>query len=211
MRLLLFSDLHCDAAAARRLVDIAAGVDLVVGAGDFATCRRGIATTIDVLRAIRCPAVLVPGNSETYEELALACAEWPTAVVLHGQAATILGVPFFGLGGAVPVTPFGAWSFDLTEEVATGLLAACPADAVLVTHSPPLGAVDQDSHGRHLGSRAVLEAIRQFRPRLVVCGHIHASGGQTSKIDGTQIINAGPQGVCFAWARSGTDQNNFGV
>jgi predicted phosphodiesterase len=36
MKLLLFSDLHADAGAARRLVE---GVDVVVGAGDFATIR----------------------------------------------------------------------------------------------------------------------------------------------------------------------------
>ena len=43
--------------------------------------------------------------------------------MLHGSAVAIAGVTFFGLGGGVPVTPFGAWSYDFTEEQAANLLA----------------------------------------------------------------------------------------
>ena len=78
MRLLLWSDLHCDVAAARRLVARAEDADVVVGAGDFATCRRGLASTLEVLRAIDRPAVVVPGNSESADEL-VAEAENATA------------------------------------------------------------------------------------------------------------------------------------
>ena len=49
MKLLLFSDLHCDTAAARRLVELAGDVDVVVGAGDFGNVRRGIQIAIDML------------------------------------------------------------------------------------------------------------------------------------------------------------------
>ena len=52
MQLLLFSDVHCDTAAARRIVQQSASADIVIGAGDFATCRRGLQDTIDVLREI---------------------------------------------------------------------------------------------------------------------------------------------------------------
>jgi Icc-related predicted phosphoesterase len=148
-----------------------------------------------VLRQITKPTVLVAGNSESPEELASACQHWPAATVLHGSGVEINGVPFFGLGGAVPVTPFGSWSYDLTEDEATRLLAACPADAVLVTHSPPKGAVDRSSSGASLGSEAVRDAIERFRPRLVVCGHIHESGGQTALLGGSTVINAGPRGI----------------
>ena len=40
MRLLLFSDLHADTAAARRLLALAAQADVLVGAGDFGNLRR---------------------------------------------------------------------------------------------------------------------------------------------------------------------------
>jgi uncharacterized protein len=92
--------------------------------------------------------VLVAGNNEFTEELTQACRDWPQAQVLHGSAVTIAGMVFFGLGGGIPVTPFGSWSYDFTEEQATALLDGCPKGCVLVNHSPPKGAVDVDSGGR---------------------------------------------------------------
>lgn len=195
MRLLLFSDLHRDGDAARSLVERAPEADVVVGAGDFATMRRGLEAVIDVLRGIERPTVLVAGNGESHEELLAACAGWGAARVLHGEAAEIDGVPFFGLGGGVPITPFGDWSWDLDEEEAARLLAGCPEGAVLVSHSPPAGHADRDSSGESLGSRSVLSAAKEANARLVVCGHVHASWGRRSSIGGTPVVNAGPEGL----------------
>ncbi len=141
------------------------------------------------------PAVLVAGNNESTEELADACRDWDNAHVLHGYAVTLGGVAFFGIGGGIPVTPFGAWSYDFTEVEAAALLADCPAGGVLVSHSPPKGAVDVSSSGRSLGSTAVRDAVARCRPLLVVCGHIHACGGQQAMIGASPVVNAGPDGV----------------
>ena len=195
MNLLLFSDLHCDAAAARRIVERATAADVLIGAGDFASVRRGINVCIDVLRAVDRPTVLVPGNNESLDELHAACRAWPQAHVLHGSGVEISGIRFYGLGGGVPVTPFGSWSYDFTEQQAADLLEKCPPGCVLVSHSPPKGAVDHSSTGRSLGSTAVLDAITRTWPSLVVCGHIHESGGQTAMIGTTPVVNAGPGGI----------------
>ncbi|MGC8668213.1 MAG: metallophosphoesterase family protein [Chthonomonadales bacterium] len=195
MRLLCFSDVHADVAAIQSIVSRAAHADLLIGAGDFATLRRRLDTAISLLRQAPVPAILVPGNHESYEELVEACRRWPAAHVLHGSAVEIAGIPFFGLGGGVPITPFGAWSWDLTEDQAAALLAPCPPGCVLVSHSPPRGILDGSSQGRSLGSTAVLQAIRCKHPRLVVCGHIHEDAGGVVESGGTTVINAGPAGV----------------
>lgn len=192
MRLLAFSDIHRDQEQAKRLVELAEDADVVVGAGDYATMHKGLETTIEVLSAIAAPAVLVPGNAETDTELWQACASWTTAHVLHGQAVQVAGAEFFGLGGGVPPTPF-PWSFDLSEEEAAAKLESCPEGAVLVVHSPPKGYLDK-AHGRHLGSRSVLEAIERKRPALVVCGHIHQCWGSEAAIGTTPVVNVGPEG-----------------
>ena len=197
MRLLLFSDLHRNTNAAWNLVDMSRDVDVVIGAGDFATMRKGIQEVIDVLAEIDRPAVLVPGNSESYEELVAACKVWPSAEVLHGSGTEVNGIKFWGVGGAIPITPFGAWSYDFCEEEGLRLLADCPHGAIIVSHSPPKGSADESSNGQSLGSAAVLTAVKKCQPILVVCGHIHDSAGRSETIGSTLVINAGPRGVVW--------------
>jgi uncharacterized protein len=195
LRLFVFSDLHTNRGQARRAVGQARDADVVIGAGDFASMHRGLDGMIDILSEITVPTVLVPGNNETDDALRRACAGWTAARVLHGEGTVLEGVEFFGLGGGVPTTPF-PWSFDLTEEEAATRLEGCPAGAVLAVHSPPKGYVDV-SHGRHLGSEAILRAIERARPALAVCGHIHESQGEEAEIGGTRVVNVGPRGMFF--------------
>lgn len=197
MKLLLFSDLHTDITAAARLVELARGVDVVIGAGDFANQRHNVGACMPVLAKIKAPTVLVAGNNESYDELVAACKSWPQAHVLHGTGMKIEGVSFFGLGGGVPVTPFGDWSWDFSEADAERLLRDCPNHAVLISHSPPRGFVDKASSGQSFGSTAVYDAVVRTQPRLVVCGHIHACAGQRAELGKTTVINAGPRGVLF--------------
>ncbi len=195
MRLLAFSDLHRDLRQAARLVELAESADVVIGAGDFATMHLGLEQTIDALAPIDKPAVLVPGNHETETALWRACADWPNAVILHGEGKEIDGVKFFGLGAGVPPTPF-PWSFDLSDEDAGGKLADCPDACVLVVHSPPRGYMDV-VRGRHLGSDSILATIEARRPALAVCGHIHECWGQGATIGATPTVNVGPAGRFF--------------
>jgi Icc-related predicted phosphoesterase len=106
MRLLAFSDLHRDRGRAASLVKRSPEVDVVVGAGDFASVHRGLEETIDALAGIETPTLLVPGNNETLDALRDACRGWAAATVLHGEGSKLDGTRFFGLGGGVPVTPW---------------------------------------------------------------------------------------------------------
>jgi len=197
MRLLLFSDLHSDFRMASDLVKLAKDVDIVVGAGDFCIGRRGLEKIIRYLASINKPAVLVPGNSESDDELIKACRFWKGAQILHGRQASIEDITFFGIGGGIPITPFGSWSYDFSEDEAFELLRDCPPGCILVSHSPPKGVLDLSSGGRSLGSRAVRETIALKKPKLVVCGHIHGSAGQSNRLGQTTIINAGPRGIIY--------------
>ncbi len=199
MLLLLFSDLHCNTAAAKSLLNqsLSHKPDILIGAGDFANARRGLKSCLDILKSSPTPAILVPGNNESFDELTAAAADWPSATVLHASSITFRGVTFFGLGGGIPITPFGPWSYDFSEQDAAKLLAPLPRNAVLISHSPPKGCADRSSSGQSLGSTAVREAILAKRPRLIVCGHIHASSGRQEQLDGLPVINAGPAGILF--------------
>ena len=202
MRLLLFSDVHLNENHCRRLIKLSKEVDIVIGAGDYCSLRKHLDKVIGWLSAIKKPTVLVPGNAESYDELLLACNNWSSCKVLHGNGVEIQGRLFYGLGGGIPKTPFGSWSWDLTENQAENLLKDCPGNAILISHSPPKGILDKSSFGMHLGSKAVKHFIEEKSPELLICGHIHESSGKTKRVGKTMVINAGPTGMVFDFTGS---------
>lgn len=188
MRVLAFSDLHRDLAQAEKLVELSVEADVVIGAGDFASVHSGLEETMAALSFGDTPLLVVPGNNETEDALRSATA----ATVLHGEGDT--DQPLWGLGAGIPTTPWD-WSFDLSEEEAAERLEGMPEDLdLLILHSPPHGHCDVSGQGEHLGSRAIAAAIEAKQPRVAVCGHIHESWGQESRIGKTQVINLGPEG-----------------
>lgn len=197
MRLLLFSDLHTEKEACAGIVSKSRGVDLVIGAGDFALFRTGLVETLEALSGIKVPMILVHGNHESYDELVAESRRYDHFHVLHGNTIRIDGILFAGLGAGIPVTPFGEWSVDLTEEAAEDLLPEVDEEFILVSHSPPFSCLDQLHDGHHIGSQSILSYIHKTKPSLVVCGHIHEQSNQCETIDNTTVINAGPEGVVF--------------
>ncbi len=197
-RILAFSDMHLSRRCAAEIRDAAAQADLVIGAGDFCTQRRGLADAMAELAPVLPKAVLVPGNAESADELRAAAGP---ATVLHGEAAERAGLALFGLGYAVPRTPFGAWSCDLDEAEAAALLdhmgRADILPDILIVHSPPKGVADRTSAGDFVGSTAVRAAVERVQPRLVLCGHIHDSWGASGLIGASSVHNLGPRPTWF--------------
>jgi uncharacterized protein len=171
--------------------------DVVIGAGDFATMRQGLESTIEALSAIAVPAVLVPGNAETDIELWQACAPWTSAQVLHGQDREIEGVQFFGLGGG----------------------GRGGRDPISVDFRPQRGGGSGEARelprgggsGRSLTAEGVPGRVRRSAPReridpdgdraqrrvLGVCGHIHDCWGREATIGTTPVVNVGGDGRFF--------------
>ncbi len=191
MKILAFSDLHHARNRAAEIVAASAEADLVIGAGDFCNMRQDLAGALGLLDGITAPLVLVPGNAESIAELRAAAPEGAT--VLHGDGAKLGGVCLFGLGYAVPETPFGGWSCDLSEQAAGDMLKTCDCADILVLHSPPKGIADLTSQGQSVGSSAIHDAIRRIQPELAMCGHIHDSWGKTGLIGATRVVNLGPR------------------
>ena len=203
MRLLAFSDLHRDTAAALAIVSASANADLVIGAGDFATMGQGLDDTISILRAITAPVVLVAGNHDSLGDLRSACSSWTNAHVLHGQSIQVEGEggaknaqntkTVFGLGYEISAVDRGPWNSQMGEAEAAQYLARCPHNCILVTHAPPFGIADLQRNGAHEGSAAIRACIERTAPVLSLCGHIHHAWGTSGVIGHTPVHNLGPK------------------
>lgn len=197
MKYLLFSDVHGDLAQCESLVKKSKEVDIVIAAGDFGYFRKEISEPIGILSQIEKPAIIVHGNHESYKELKTACRNWKRVHILNGDQIEINGIIFFGIGGATPVTPFVPWSVDVSENDAAAILASCPTNCVLVSHSPPLNCLDAVNRKKHLGSKSIRSCIEAKQPLMVVCGHIHEEWNRIDAIGRVPVINAGPFGIIY--------------
>ena len=77
---------------------------------------------------------------------------------------------------------FFQWAYNLPRngEELKARWDAIPHDTdILVTHSPAWGMLDDTERrrGTHLGCELLTERIKQIRPKIHVCGHIHSGHG----------------------------------
>ncbi len=87
------------------------------------------------------------------------------------------GIPFVGISGAI------SKQFKIIDEK-----KLLDENSVLVSHEPPHGAQDKIFLGMHSGSKELKEIIKKYKPRLLLCGHIHEDPGFT-KIGETMVVN----------------------
>ena len=87
------------------------------------------------------------------------------------------GIPFVGFNGV------DTNQFKVVEEK-----KLLDENSVLVSHVPPYGTQDKAFIGIHGGSKELRELVDKFKPKLVLCGHIHEDPGIT-KIGNTTVVN----------------------
>ncbi len=189
MRVLMATDLH---GSRRALEAIPAAAethraDLFLAVGDITHFGSPPGYVADLVGRVRVPTLAVPGNCDPP---AVARALDELRVNLHMRKAVVQGNTVVGLGGANP-TPFGT-PFEIEEdEIWRGLDAVMERGAILATHPPPYGHLDVARSGEHVGSTAVARIVEKYRPRAVLCGHIHEGRG-IERIGRTTVANCGP-------------------
>ena len=192
MQILVFSDIHRDAAALSRLMDIEA--DLYVAAGDLCTFAKGLDALAPILARRAGKMWVLPGNHEHASQVDEFCQRYGFQT-LHRKSLLVGGVHLAGLGHSNP-TPFHTPGEDPEETIAANLDAfAALKPLALICHCPPLDTpLDEVAPGRHFGSRAVREFIDQQQPAWFICGHIHEAAGRDVMMGATHGVNAGKQG-----------------
>jgi len=187
MKFLVLSDIHGRVKvinfANRLLRDMS--LDGVIVLGDI-THFGPPSWASEFLSQLNRPAYAIPGNCDplgTLHEIEGAASS------LHRRKVKLEGWTLGGHGGSNP-TIFNTPNEMPEEEIEAGLRPIMERGMVLVVHCPPLGTLDMTSVNRHAGSVAIAKLVEEFRPRVVLSGHIHEARGIVEK-DGTLFMNPG--------------------
>jgi uncharacterized protein len=192
LKLLVFSDIHNDWKALRRLLAIEA--DYYIAAGDLVTWSKGLDQCGEILQARGDRVYVLPGNHESAEQIAGMCARFGLHD-FHERHFEAEGWHIAGLGYSNP-TPFNTPGEYNEQQLATRLGRFADLDPlVLVCHAPPHAtALDRILPGLHAGSRSVREFIEAHQPEYFFCGHIHEAEGRAIRMGRTRARNVGKSG-----------------
>jgi len=191
-RALIFSDLHNDAKALEKLMDIEA--DYYFAAGDLVNWARGLEKMGELMKRRADKMYVLPGNHESTSDIEGLCARFGF-VNFHEQTIQIGSTHVAGLGYSSP-TPFRTPGEYSEEEIAARLAKfAGLKPLVLICHCPPLDTeLDRIKEVCMRGSRSVREFIEAHQPEYFFCGHIHEAEGKVIQMGATRAQNVGKKG-----------------
>ncbi len=135
--------------------------------------------------------IFIAGNHDWLfeREQEFASALVPNRITyLQDSGCEIEGLKIWGS----PVTPtFHDWAFnrDRGKPIRKHWRLVPTGTDILITHGPAWGVLDQNVHCNPQGCADLLKRLEEVRPRLHVCGHIHASYG-TTQLGKTRMVNA---------------------
>lgn len=193
MRILAASDLHGDSKAARILAERAEqeNVDLVVLCGDltgFVDSKGLIKPFKDKNKKV----LILPGNWDSFATTDF-LARFYGVKNIHGYSAVYDNIGFFGAGGAEigPIPTSDREIGSALDKAHAGLRGI--EKKVMLTHMHPEGSKSEFSGIE--GSSAINEAIKKFKPDLLIHGHIHEAAGMEETIGDTRVVNVGKKGM----------------
>jgi uncharacterized protein len=129
----------------------------------------------------------VPGNCDppgTMEHIE------KNSVSLHLRKVRLGDYVLGGMGGSNP-TIFDTPNEYSEEDIMSLLRPLMETGMILVLHCPPFGVLDVPFSGKHVGSVSIARLVEEFKPRVVLSGHIHEDRGIVER-DGTIFMNPGP-------------------
>lgn len=207
-RVLVVSDLHFGLRQYDWLADQASKYDLVIIAGDLLDIAGHLDLDSQItvvgkyLRTIseRCRLLVCSGNHDGDEKNAAEeyVARWLQRVRAAGLVVDGAGTDVGGW--RVSVCPW--WDGPATRQGVREFLqreaAAVTGGWLWVHHAPPHGVPVSWTGREDAGDRFLNELIAEFRPAVVLSGHIHnspfrAGGGWVARLGETWVFNAGRQ------------------
>ncbi|MFC1769265.1 metallophosphoesterase [Nanoarchaeota archaeon] len=193
MKVCVFSDLHSSFKSLKSVEKLGKKSDIIVCAGDISMFESRLRDILSRLNRIKKPVYIIPGNHEREGNLRKLCKNYRYIRYLHGRVFIIDELVLIG---------FNTSGFSFIDEdfekfmkhQKKRLKKFKDKKIVLVSHSPP-NKTKLDKIGKeHVGNKSVRRFINEYKPKFVICGHIHENAGKKDKIRKTVIINPGNKG-----------------
>ena len=198
MKFLVLSDIHGSVENIEKLDAEFKAADAVIFGGDFA--KFGSPETgkpvLDKLLEKHETIFSVIGNCDEPDFLEKIES---SDISVEGSVSFYNGLAFVGAGGGTKFsgdTPFERSEDEILEDFSivkniTELSAEGGVPLIAIMHNPPKDTkCDMIPNGMHVGSEKLRAVIEDFKPLLVVTGHIHESAGIDS-VGTSTVINPG--------------------
>ena len=194
MKILGAGDLHGDRGLAAKLSQKALDekVDLIILCGDIMD-DDSIDNVLQPFKDNKQKILLISGN---HESIATAdfLAKINDAKHLHGYSVKYDDVGIFGCGSA-NIGIHGITEDEIFMTLKKGHdKISYLKKKIMMTHVHPIGSKMEMLSRFVKGSYGVLKAIKDFKPDLLLCSHVHEAEGMEERIDGTLVINVGAEG-----------------
>ncbi len=195
MKILAAGDIHGDSRLSEKLAEKAKkeNVDLVILCGDLTYADQSTKNIIGPFVKAHKKVLLIPGNHET-----VATADFLAEVYgvknIHGYSVKYKDIGIFGCGGA------NIGVHQLPEDEIFDLMKKGNDKVdylkkkIMVSHVHPSDSMMEKFTDIFPGSTGVTKAIKDLKPDILLCSHVHEAEGIEEKIGKTRVINVGKAG-----------------
>jgi uncharacterized protein len=174
--------------------------NLIVFCGDLhnGSDKEMARPAAEALAALGPPVLIVPGNMDRKDVIPDLWNEMGL-INIDRSSYRYESYGFIGMGGMVVRNPsrLGDPSkyYHMDDEVYKSMASVYPNISsstwrIVITHQPPRDTRDTIHTGESTGSISLRKFVEEYRPDLLVCGHIHEDRGET-QLGSTKIINVG--------------------
>ena len=199
MKILAAGDFHGDQTVAKQLAEQAEKekVDLVILNGDLV--EEGQAEgIIGIFKEKGQKVLLVSGNHEMPATTQF-LADLYGFTNLHAYSLQSGDVGIFGCGGSnIGLSQLSEKEIFYALRTGFERVKSLPKK-IMVTHVHPSDSmIEKLSHTAGIipmdGSTGLKRAVDEFKPDILICGHVHEAEGIEEKIGNTTVINVGKKG-----------------
>jgi hypothetical protein len=197
-KILAIGDLHGDTGLAKKIAKQAEkeNIDLIIIPGDLTWLEQPTTNLLKPIDNLNKKILILPGNHETIPTINSFEQAYKNVKNIHGDFFKHKNIGFFGAGYSTNTGPFSIEEKEMFNLLKNSHKSIKDSEKkIMITHSHHKGSKSEFTGFE--GSKGILKAIKEFKPDILISGHIHEAGGLIENYYGTKIINVARKPFIF--------------